>query len=350
MEQKIDLLSLSKEEIREVIASMGEPRYRADQVMGWVAKGTPVERMANLPKSFREELGKRAFVTNLRTLSHQRSGDGTEKFLFAFQDGQSAECVLMRYKHGNSVCLSTQIGCRMECAFCASTKNGLVRSLSPGEILAEVFAVMRESGERVTHIVLMGTGEPLDNMENVLKFIDLVTSPDGLNISARHISLSTSGLVPEIDRLANDKRQITLSVSLHAPNDEKRSMLMPVNRAYPVGVLIEACRRYFAVTGRRISFEYAMIAGVNDGEEDAKELAALLKGMQAHVNLIPLNRVKESPYRPSPRRNVDRFCEILGENGVNVTVRRRLGSDIDAACGQLRANHIPEKRDADYKI
>ena len=342
MEQKIDLLSLGKDEIRELTASMGEARFRADQVTGWVSRGTPVEEMTNLPKSFREELGRRAFVTRLRTLSHQKSEDGTEKFLFAFPDGQSAECVLMRYRHGNSVCLSTQIGCRMGCAFCASTKNGLVRNLTPGEILAEVLAVMRESGERVTHIVLMGTGEPLDNMDNVLKFIDLVTSPDGLHLSARHISLSTSGLVPQIDRLASDRRQITLSVSLHAPNDEKRGLLMPVNRAYPVGELIEACRRYFAATGRRISFEYAMIDGVNDGEEDAEELASLLKDMQAHVNLIPLNRVKESPYRPSPRRRVDRFCEILRGNGVNVTVRRRLGSDIDAACGQLRANHLPE--------
>lgn len=342
MEEKIDLLSLDSGEIRDLIVSMGEARFRASQVAGWVAKGTPVEEMANLPKSFREELAKKAYVTTLRTLSHQKSSDGTEKFLFAFPDGQSAECVLMRYKHGNSVCLSTQIGCRMGCAFCASARNGLVRSLSAGEILAEVFAVMRESGEKVTHIVLMGTGEPLDNMENVLRFIDLVTSPDGLNLSARHISLSTSGLVPQIDRLASDRRQITLSISLHAPNDEKRDRLMPVNRAYPVGELIAACRRYFAATGRRISFEYAMIAGVNDGEEDAEELSSLLKGMQAHVNLIPLNRVKESPYRPSPRRNVDRFCEILGKNGVNVTVRRRLGSDIDAACGQLRANHMPE--------
>ena len=342
MDQKIDLLSMSREEIGELIGSMGEARFRADQVMGWVSKGTPVEEMANLPKSFREELGKRATVTALKTLSHQRSEDGTEKFLFAFPDGQSAECVLMRYKHGNSVCLSTQIGCRMGCAFCASARNGLVRSLTPGEILAEVLAVMRESGDKVTHIVLMGTGEPLDNMENVLKFIDLVTSPDGLNISARHISLSTSGLVPQIDRLASDKRQITLSISLHAPNDEKRNRLMPVNRAYPVKELIGACRRYFASTGRRISFEYAMIAGVNDGEEDARELSDLLKGMHAHVNLIPLNRVRESPYRPSPRKKVDRFCEILSENGVNVTVRRRLGSDIDAACGQLRANHMPE--------
>ena len=342
MEERTDLLSLNREEVLSLVETMGEKRFRASQVWSWVAKGTPVEDMANLPKSFREELSRKAFVTTLRTLSHQVSKDGTEKFLFAFPDGQSAECVLMRYKHGNSVCLSTQIGCRMGCAFCASTRNGLVRSLSPGEILSEVLAVMRESGDKVSHVVLMGTGEPLDNVKNVLKFIDLVTSPDGLNLSARHISLSTSGLVPEIDRLADEKRQITLSVSLHAPNDEKRNRLMPVNRAYPVKELIAACRRYFEKTGRRISFEYAMIAGVNDGAGDARELASLLKGMQAHVNLIPLNRVKESPFRPSPRKNVDEFCAILGENGVNVTVRRRLGSDIDAACGQLRANHMPE--------
>ncbi|MBR5743599.1 MAG: 23S rRNA (adenine(2503)-C(2))-methyltransferase RlmN [Clostridia bacterium] len=341
MENKTDLLSLSRDEIVALTESLGEPRFRAEQLLSWTARGVPIGEMSNIPKSFREKLSKVAFVTRPATLSHQRSKDGTEKFLFGFSDGQSAECVLMRYRNGNSACLSTQIGCRMGCAFCASTRNGLIRDLTAGEILAEVFAVMRESGEKISRLVLMGTGEPLDNFANVMKFIDLVTSPDGLNLGARHISLSTSGIVPQIDRLALEKRQITLSVSLHAPNDEKRNRLMPVNRAYPIAELMASCRRYFEITGRRISFEYAMIEGINDGEEDAEELAALLKDMQAHVNLIPLNRVKESPFRPSPRKRVDAFVGILSENGVNVTVRRRLGSDIDAACGQLRANNMP---------
>ena len=340
MEEKTDLLSLDAEELENFITGLGEPKFRAGQVVNWVARGIDIPEMTNLSKALREKLAECAYVTQVKTLVHQKSSDGTEKFLFAFPDGQSSECVLMRYHHGNSACISTQIGCRMGCAFCASTRNGLVRSLTPGEMLGEILAITRESGERVSSIVLMGTGEPLDNMENVLKFIRLVTSPEGVNIGARHISLSTCGIVPKIDALAEKKLQITLSVSLHAPTDEKRSKLMPINNAYNLSELMPACRRYFEKTGRRISFEYAMIRDVNDTEADARALSALMQGMHAHVNLIPLNYVKESAFVPSTRRSVDRFCEILGENGVNVTVRRRLGSDIDAACGQLRANNL----------
>ena len=340
MEEKTDLLSLDAEELENFITGLGEPKFRAGQVANWVARGIDIPEMTNLSKALREKLAECAYVTQVKTLVHQKSSDGTEKFLFAFPDGQSSECVLMRYHHGNSACISTQIGCRMGCAFCASTRNGLVRSLTPGEMLGEILAITRESGERVSSIVLMGTGEPLDNMENVLKFIRLVTSPDGVNIGARHISLSTCGIVPKIDKLAEKKLQITLSVSLHAPTDEKRSKLMPINNAYNLSELMPACKRYFEKTGRRISFEYAMIRDVNDTEADARALSTLMQGMHAHVNLIPLNYVKESAFVPSTRHSVDRFCEILGENGVNVTVRRRLGSDIDAACGQLRANNL----------
>lgn len=339
-DEKTDLLSLDMAELEAFITACGEAKFRSKQVWSWVSRGKDISEMTNLSKDLREKLMEKAYVTQVKTLVHQKSTDGTEKFLFSFPDGQSSECVLMRYHHGNSACISTQIGCRMGCAFCASTRSGLVRNLTPGEMLGEILAIMRESGERVSSIVLMGTGEPLDNMENVLKFIRLVTSPDGVNIGARHISLSTCGLCPCIDALAKEKLQITLSVSLHAPTNEKRSKIMPVNKAYPIKELMEACKRYFDVTGRRISFEYAMIRGTNDTEEDAKALAALMKGMHAHVNLIPLNYVKESAFVPSTRRSVDRFCEILAENGINVTVRRRLGSDIDAACGQLRANNL----------
>jgi len=340
MDNKVDLLSMDLSETEAFVSEMGLPKFRARQIHEWASKGVAVEQMTNLPKEVRNQLESQAYVTQLTTRAHQISKDGTEKFLFAFGDEQTAECVLMRYHHGNSACISTQIGCRMGCAFCASTRNGLVRCLTPGEMLGEIIAITRESGERVDSIVLMGTGEPLDNMDNVVKFIKLITSHDGLNLGARHISLSTCGLCPKIDALADMQLQITLSVSLHAPNNQKRSQLMPVNRSYPVDELITTCRRYYQKTGRRISFEYAMIRHFNDTTKDAEELAALLHGMNAHVNLIPLNHVKESAFEPSTHADLLAFVDTLTKKGINVTVRRRLGSDIDAACGQLRANQM----------
>ena len=258
------------------------------------------------------------------------------KYLFGLPDGNCIETVVMRYTYGNTVCVSTQVGCRMGCRFCASTQAGLVRSLTAGEIAAEIYAAQADIGQRISHIVLMGIGEPLDNFDNVMDFLTIISSPDGINIGMRNISLSTCGLVPMIDKLAQRKLQLTLSISLHAPNDEMRSRMMPVNNAYPVAQLIDACRRYQKTTGRRISFEYSMVKGVNDSPETARQLAGLIKGMGAHVNLIPINPVDGSPYSATDAANVRRFQQLLEQLGVNATVRRRLGSDISAACGQLR--------------
>ena len=268
--------------------------------------------------------------------------DGTIKYLWQLSDGNCVETVLMRYHYGNTVCISTEVGCKMGCAFCASTLGGLVRKLEPFEMLDQVLFTQIDSGLPVSHIVLMGIGEPLDNMENVLRFLELVNSEDGMNISMRHISLSTCGLVPKIDELAKHKLQLSLAISLHGPNDEIRNQIMPVNKAYPIDVLLDACRRYYAETSRRIHFEYAMIDGLNDSEENAKELLRRLKGLPAHVNLIPLNHVEESPLKPSSRSAVMKFQKTLEDGGVTATVRRTLGSDIDASCGQLRRKHMKE--------
>ena len=270
--------------------------------------------------------------------------DGTIKYLWQLSDGNCVETVLMRYHYGNTVCISTEVGCRMGCAFCASTIGGLVRKLEPYEILDQVLFTQVESGLPVSHIVLMGIGEPLDNFDNVMRFLELVNSPDGMNISMRHISLSTCGLVPMIDQLAQKKLQISLAISLHGPNNETRSKIMPVNKAYPIEELMAACRRYYDATSRRIHFEYAMIDGVNDREADAKELIRLLKGLQAHVNMIPLNHVEESPLKPSSRQAVQRFQKLLEDAGIPATVRRTLGGDIDASCGQLRRKYNKEKQ------
>jgi 23S rRNA (adenine2503-C2)-methyltransferase len=265
--------------------------------------------------------------------------DGTTKYLWELSDGNCVESVLMRYHHGNTVCISTEVGCLMGCAFCASTHGGLVRRLEPFEMLDQVLFSQIDSGLPVSNIVLMGIGEPLDNFDHVMRFLELVNSPEGMNISMRHISLSTCGLVPKIDLLAEKKLQLTLSVSLHAPNDAVRNTIMPVNKAYPIEELIAACRRYYEATSRRISFEYAMIQGVNDTEEAAKELLRRMKGLPAHFNLIPLNHVEESPLKPSTRQAVARFQKLLEDGGITATVRRTLGSDIDASCGQLRRKH-----------
>jgi 23S rRNA (adenine2503-C2)-methyltransferase len=297
--------------------------------------------MTNLPQGLRDRLEQQYPICPPKVVRKQVSKlDGTTKYLWELSDGNCVESVLMRYHHGNTVCISTEVGCLMGCAFCASTHGGLVRRLEPFEMLDQVLFSQIDSGLPVSNIVLMGIGEPLDNFDHVMRFLELVNSPEGMNISMRHISLSTCGLVPKIDLLAEKKLQLTLSVSLHAPNDAVRNTIMPVNKAYPIEELIAACRRYYEATSRRISFEYAMIQGVNDTEEAAKELLRRMKGLPAHFNLIPLNHVEESPLKPSTRQAVARFQKLLEDGGITATVRRTLGSDIDASCGQLRRKHM----------
>ena len=337
----MNLKSLTLTELTETLRALGEPAFRAKQVYTWLHRGvTGYDQMTNLPQSLRQRLEGEYPICSPKVVRKQESQrDGTIKYLWELSDGNCVETVLMRYHYGNTVCISTEVGCPMGCAFCASTLGGLVRKLEPFEMLDQVLFTQVDSGLPVSHIVLMGIGEPLDNFENVMRFLELVNSPEGMNISMRHISLSTCGLVPMIDELAKRKLQLTLSVSLHAPNDQIRDRIMPVNRAYPVEVLLDACRRYYDATSRRISFEYAMIDGVNDTEAAARELLRRLKGLPAHFNLIPLNHVEESPLKPSSRKAVARFQQILEEGGVTATVRRTLGGDIDASCGQLRRKY-----------
>ena len=341
----MNLKSLTQTELAEVFKNMGQPAFRAGQVYGWLQKGIyGYDEMTNVPKSLRTVLEERYPLCPPKVVRRQESKkDGTIKYLWQLHDGNCVETVLMRYHYGNTVCISTEVGCRMGCAFCASTLGGLVRKLEPFEMLDQVAFTQRDSGLPISHIVLMGIGEPLDNFENVMRFLELVNSEKGLNISMRHISLSTCGLVPKIDQLAAKKLQLTLSVSLHAPNDEIRRTIMPVSRAYPIEELLDACRRYYAATSRRISFEYAMIQGVNDRPQDARELIRRLKGLPAHFNLIPLNHVEESPLKPSTRADVAAFQKLLEDGGIPATVRRTLGGDIDASCGQLRRKYTKQK-------
>ena len=317
---------------------MGQPAFRAKQLFKWLheKQARSFSAMTNQPKAFLAALEERFFIETLETERRQQSKDGTVKYLFRLPDGNCIETVLMRYSYGNTVCVSTQVGCRMGCRFCASTQGGRVRNLTAGEIANEVYAAARDTGERVSHIVLMGIGEPLDNFDHVMDFLSIISSPNGVNIGMRNISLSTCGLVPMIYKLAERHLGLTLSVSLHAPTDEMRSSMMPVNDVYPVEQLIRACRDYQQETGRRVSFEYSMVNGVNDSPQTARRLAQLIKGMGAHVNLIPINPVDGSPYSATDAANVKRFQTLLTELGVNATVRRRLGTDISAACGQLR--------------
>ena len=339
-----NLKSCSLAEMEALFKEMGQPKFRAKQVYTWLHKGVrSYDEMSNLPKNLREVLKeKHPFYTPEVVRKQESAKDGTIKYLWKLHDGNCVETVLMRYHYGNTVCISTEVGCRMGCAFCASTLGGLVRRLEPHEMLDQVLFTQIDSGLPVSHIVLMGIGEPLDNFDNVLRFLELVNSPDGMNISMRHISLSTCGLVPKIDELAKHKLQISLAISLHGSNDAIRDKVMPVNKAYPIDVLLEACRRYQAETSRRIHFEYAMIDGVNDGEHNARELLKRLKGIQAHVNLIPLNHVEESPLKPSSKAAVAKFQKILEDGGIPATVRRTLGGDIDASCGQLRRKYTKE--------
>lgn len=343
----MNLKSMTLPEMTEALQSMGQPAFRAKQVFTWLHRGVgSYEEMTDLPKALRSALAERYPIDPPEAVRRQESArDGTVKYLWRLADGNCVETVLMRYHYGNSVCISTEVGCRMGCAFCASTLGGLVRRLEPSEMLDQVLFTQVDSGLPVSHIVLMGIGEPLDNFDNVMRFLELVNSPLGMNISMRHISLSTCGLVPKIDALAERKLQITLSVSLHAPNDAIRNTIMPVNRAYPIEELLASCRRYYRATSRRISFEYAMIAGVNDSPENAKELLERMKGLPAHVNLIPLNRVEESPLKPSSHGAVARFQKILEDGGIPATVRRTLGGDIDASCGQLRRKYSRTETD-----
>ena len=340
------LKSMTQAEIGLVLKELGQPAFRAKQVFSWLHKGVrSYDEMSNLPKALREALAEKYPLHIPQVVRKQESQrDGTIKYLWELADGNCVETVLMRYHYGNTVCISTEVGCRMGCAFCASTLGGLVRKLEPYEILDQVLFTQMDSGLPISHIVLMGIGEPLDNFDNVMRFLELVNYPEGMNISMRHISLSTCGLVPMIDRLAEKKLQISLAISLHGPNDEIRNKIMPVNKAYPIGELMAACRRYYAATSRRIHFEYAMIDGLNDREEHARELLKLLKGLPAHVNMIPLNHVEESPLKPSSKAAVAAFQQILEKGGVTATVRRTLGGDINASCGQLRRKYTKEKQ------
>ena len=335
---KRNIKSMTLAELEAQTASMGLPSYRAGQIYRWLHRGcTCFDAMSNLPGGLRETLDREFFITAPSILQKQVSAaDGTIKYLWELYDGNSVESVLMEYRHGNSICVSTQVGCRMGCRFCASTIGGLVRSLEPSEILDQVLFAQLDSGKKISNIVLMGIGEPLDNFDSVLRFLELVNSPEGLNIGMRHISLSTCGLVEEVDKLADYNLQLTLSVSLHAPDNETRSKLMPVNRRYDVDTLLSACERYFRKTGRRVSFEYSMIRDVNDTDEHARLLSRKLAGTGSHVNLIRLNHVDERGLEPSTNERVKAFMDILGRSGINVTLRRRLGSVIDASCGQLR--------------
>ena len=337
----MNLKSMTLPELTATIKELGQPAFRGKQVYTWLHKGVrSYEEMTNLPKGLRDALSEKYPICPPEVVRKQESKkDGTIKYLWKLSDGNCVETVLMRYHYGNTVCISTEVGCRMGCAFCASTIGGLVRRLEPYEMLDEVLFTQIDSGLPISHIVLMGIGEPMDNFDNVLRFLELVNSADGMNISMRHISLSTCGLVPKIDELAEKKLQISLAISLHGPNDEIRNKIMPINKAYPIDVLLEACRRYYTATSRRIHFEYAMIDGVNDSEANARELLKRLKGLPAHVNMIPLNHVEESPLKPSSKAAVAKFQKILEDGGVTATVRRTLGGDIDASCGQLRRKY-----------
>lgn len=342
MIEKTDIKSLALSELQREMEKIGEKKFRAAQIYEWMHKKLAEDftEMTNLSLSLREKCAEHFELTVLRPVRVQESKlDGTKKYLFALGDGNMVESVLMRYRHGNSVCISSQVGCRMGCRFCASTLGGLVRNLTAGEMLEQVYRVQKLSGERVSNVVVMGIGEPLDNMENLLRFIEMLTDEKGLNISKRNITVSTCGLAPKIRELAEKNLQITLALSLHGVTDEKRKKMMPVAERYSIAELMDACRYYFEKTGRRITFEYALAAGVNDAKEDAQGLAVLSGSVHAHVNLIPVNPVREREFAASGKDTVRAFQKKLEEAGVNVTLRREMGRDIDGACGQLRRNY-----------
>lgn len=337
--EKIDIKSLTLDELVQQMRGLGEPAFRAKQVYEWLHKKQvhSFGEMTNISTKFQQVLDDRFTINSLNIVKKLVSRmDSTVKYLYELCDGELVECVLMEYRHGTSICISSQVGCKMGCTFCASTLAGFVRNLTPAEMLDQIYESSRDSGRKISSVVIMGIGEPLDNYDNVLKFLKLLSDENGINLSLRHVSLSTCGLVDRIYDLAEERLGLTLSVSLHAPNDALRSKTMPVNRRYPVDDLLRACRYYAEQTHRRISFEYALIHGVNDSDAAARELAGKLHGMLCHVNLIPVNRVDETSYRPSDRENIYRFQNLLVSLGINTTVRRTLGADINAACGQLR--------------
>ncbi len=349
--EKKELLSLEKGELEALLTSLGEPRYRATQIFTQLHRGTAPEDMTNIGRVTKERLGEVAFYRLPAVRKKLVSAlDGTIKYLFELSDGHCVESVLMHYEHGTTICISSQVGCAMGCKFCASTIGGRVRNLTAGELVGQVIAAAKDSGERIGGIVMMGIGEPLDNFDNVVRFLHLVNHPEGQNIGYRHISLSTCGLVEKIDRLAELSLPITLSISLHAADDETRTAIMPINRRYNIASLLDACRRYYQKTGRRISFEYTLISGKNDAPEAAKRLALLLNRslrsrtdtMPIHVNLIPVNEVEETGFRRAGKQAVSHFCAVLEENGIRATVRRKLGADINASCGQLRRADVKE--------
>ena len=348
-DKRICLSDLPLPRLTEYMKELGQPAFRAKQIFSWIHRKlvTDFSAMTDQPKALLQTFAENCTLAAPAIRRRQQSKDGTVKYLLELADGNCIETVLMRYHYGNTVCVSTQVGCAMGCRFCASTQAGRVRDLTPGEIAAEIYTAQKDTGERVSHVVLMGIGEPPHNFDNVMDFLTLITCPEGLNIGMRNISLSTCGLVPKIDALAERKLQLTLSVSLHAPDNTVRSSMMPINDAYPLEKLIPACRRYQKTTGRRISFEYSMVRGVNDSPEMARKLAELIRGMGAHVNLIPINPVDGSPYSATDARNVQRFRQMLEDLGVNATVRRRLGADISAACGQLRREDAAQQQGKD---
>ncbi len=338
-QNKTDIASYDYSELKTYMDALGQPGYRTQQLYQWMHQKLAAEfdEMSNLPKALREQLSRQCRLSGISPVRVQVSElDGTAKYLFKLHDGNLIESVLMHYRHGSSVCVSSQAGCRMGCAFCASTLDGCVRSLSPSEMLGQVYNIQKLSGCRVSHVVVMGSGEPLDNYDNLLRFLRMLSDENGLNISMRNITVSTCGIVPKILSLADEKLPITLAVSLHAPNDEIRKTLMPVARKYPLAELLEACRTYLKKTNRRITFEYSLVKGVNDAPSCARELSGLLKGMNCHVNLIPVNPIKERNFRQSGQREVLEFKNMLEKYGINATIRREMGRDIQGACGQLR--------------
>lgn len=343
MNEKIDIKSMNLNELKDFMVEIGEKPFRAKQIYEWlhVKQVESFDEMTNISKKMIESLKERCELISLKKEEVQISKlDGTRKYLFALSDGNVIESVLMRYKHGNSVCISSQVGCRMGCKFCASTLDGLVRGLKPSEMVDQIYKIGNDIGERISNVVVMGTGEPMDNFDNLLKFIELLTDENGLNISQRNLTVSTCGIVPRIRELADKKLSITLALSLHASNQNKRKALMPVANSYDINEVVDACKYYFEQTGRRITFEYSLVGGVNDSDEDAAELSALVKGINCHINLIPVNPIKERDFVSSNTKVVTAFKNKLEKNGINATVRRSLGEDIDGACGQLRRKHI----------
>ena len=341
--EKIDIKSLNYDEPADYIVSIGEKKFRAAQLYSWMHEklACSYDEMTNISDKLKKVLKENTLYTCLEPVRVQESQiDGTKKYLFRLYDGNLIESVFMRYHHGNSVCISSQVGCKMGCRFCASTLNGCVRNLEPSEMLDQIYRIQSLTGERVSNVVIMGSGEPMDNYDNVVKFLGLINSDKGLNISQRNITVSTCGLVPRIKQLAELKLQITLAISLHAPNDELRKTMMPIAYTYSIEQIMDACRYYLLQTARRISFEYSLVKGVNDSPECAKQLIKLVHGMNCHINLIPVNPIKERDYEQSEKNSIHNFKEILEKAGVNVTIRREMGRDIDGACGQLRQNHI----------